>query len=96
VYHAVVVFNGTALELWLDGKLQQSKPSIGTRSTEGFFIGGNARGDAAASQVDGMPSQGYFTGQIARLTLYGMSLDAKTVGALHQAAATLPFFRTGK
>lgn len=90
-YHAVVQFTGSALELWLDGELQDSKPCVGTRSTEGFSIGGNSSGKIAATAVDEMPSEGFFTGQLARIGVYGKSLPASVVGKLYQSASQLPF-----
>lgn len=93
-YHAVVQFTGTALELWLDGELQESKPCVGTRSTEGFSIGANSAGKAVVATVDEMPSEGFFTGRIARLAVYGRSLSAQVVDELYRGASQLPFFKT--
>ncbi|AHF93027.1 hypothetical protein OPIT5_25280 [Opitutaceae bacterium TAV5] len=92
--HAVAQFTGSALELWIDGELQERQPCVGTRSTEGFSIGGNSGGRTAATAVDEMPSEGFFTGRLARLTIYGRSLPESVVKDLHRVARQLPFFET--
>lgn len=95
-YHVVVQFTGSALELWLDGELQERKPCTGTRSTEGFSIGANSSGKVAAAAVDEMPSEGFFTGRLARIAVYGKSLPSSAVEELHRATVQLPFLEAEK
>lgn len=39
-HHAAVTYDGRELRLYLDGRLEAAAPCDGTRSNEGFFIGG--------------------------------------------------------
>ncbi|WP_052361839.1 LamG-like jellyroll fold domain-containing protein [Geminisphaera colitermitum] len=93
-HHVVAVYDGVALTLWLNGERQESKPCLGTRSTEGFAIGGNSAGKVGAATVDGMPGEGFFTGQLVKLTVYGRGLPPQAISQLHQAAARLPFMNS--
>lgn len=90
----MAVYDGVALTLWLNGERQESKPCLGTRSTEGFAIGGNSAGKVGAATVDGMPGEGFFTGQLVKLTVYGRGLPPQAISQLHQAAARLPFMNS--
>jgi hypothetical protein len=68
VYHAVAVFNGTQLTLYLDGKPVGSVPCQGGRTSEGTWLGsfGNAR----------------FCGVILRMNVYNGALNQQQVTAM--------------
>lgn len=83
-YQAIVVFNGQKLSLYLDGKLQESKRCIGSRSTEAFTIGGPPPGgDLVNKTVDELDSDSFFKGKISRLTVYGRALNTNEIEKIY-------------
>jgi hypothetical protein len=92
-YHAVATYDGSDLALYLDGELQEKAPCVGTRSTEGFVIGGTAGSPTVNREIDGLSSEGFFTGQFVKLTIFGGALPGESVRELNRQAALLPFWK---
>ncbi|WP_189515569.1 LamG-like jellyroll fold domain-containing protein [Cerasicoccus arenae] len=91
-YHAVISYNGRELSLYLDGEFQDSIACIGTRSTEGFALGGPAGNPLVTKAVDEMPANGFFTGDMVKFSVYGQAISADEVAILNQNAQLLPFW----
>ncbi|MDP0498084.1 MAG: LamG-like jellyroll fold domain-containing protein [Verrucomicrobiota bacterium JB024] len=91
-YHAVVTYDGRELSLYLDGELQESVPCVGTRSTEGFALGGPAGNPVITKAVDEMPVNGFFTGDLVKFSIFGQALSADQVAELDEVARMLPFW----
>ncbi len=84
-YHSVVTYDAKMLRLYVNGKLAAETPCNGTRSSEGFFIGGlPAERDAV---TDG--GTGRFFGQMLRLTILGRELNEKEIGEIYRRFAIL-------
>lgn len=86
-HHAVITYDSRELFLWLDGELQGSVPCTGTRSSEGFFIGGLPESRDAMTGN----STGRFHGKLIRLSILGRALNANEVAELAKRDARLGF-----
>ena len=77
-HHAAVTYDGRELRLYLDGRLEASAPCDGTRSNEGFFIGGvpeRLRDFAGAGS-------GRFRGTLLRLSIAARALTETEVSQM--------------
>ncbi|PAW77505.1 MAG: hypothetical protein B9S32_10940 [Verrucomicrobia bacterium Tous-C9LFEB] len=93
-YHVTCAFDGEEIRLYLNGKLQGNAKCPGTRSTEGFFIGGTVGSAAVVKEIDGVAADGGFTGQMVRFTLFGQALGEEEIQRLYTTAQLLPFWST--
>lgn len=91
-YHAVITYNGRELSLYLDGEFQDSVACIGTRSTEGFALGGPAGNPLVTKEVDEMPADGFFTGDLVKFSVFGQALSPEAIATLNANAQLLPFW----
>lgn len=87
IHHAAVTYDSRELRLYLDGELQDSAPCDGTRSSEGFFIGGLPEQRDALTGSD----SGRFRGKLLRLSILGRPLSAKEVAELYRRGTQLGF-----
>ena len=77
-HHAAVTYDGRELRLYLDGRLEAAAPCDGTRSNEGFFIGGvpeRLRDFAGAGS-------GRFRGTLLRLSIAARALTESEVARM--------------
>jgi len=96
-HEIVLVFDGKELSLHLDGKLQEAKPCEGTRSSEGFFIGGPFPGSEEVSlAVDGIGQDAFFKGELVRLSLYSRDLNGPEIKDIFARFAAQPFVQNAK
>jgi hypothetical protein len=98
LYQATVIFNGTSLQLYLNGEQQAQVPCFGRRSTEMFVVGGPALPRSVITdkgainpalqqvirEIDGVHESSFYKGLLIRMTLMSRALTADEVYASYQ------------
>jgi len=88
-YDAVIAFDGTSLQLYLNGRLQNSSPCVGTRSSEGFFIGGVPGSRDAMIDAGGNLN---FSGKLLRINISGRPWNDREVKEIYSRMKLMPFW----
>lgn len=84
-YHAAITYDGKNLRLYLNGKLEGEAPCDGTRSNEGFFIGGMPERLREFAKSEG----GRFHGILLRLSIVGRALTDREVAQIAHRATMI-------
>jgi len=87
-YQAVITFNGFELKLYLNGTLQGSSPCTGTRSSEGFYIGGTPTPHAMIN----IPGNLNYNGELLRMTVIGRPWTDNEVHDTYARLKLMPFW----
>ncbi len=90
--HVVLTYDMKTLNMYINGELANSAPCSGTRSCEGFSIGG-AKIDGASKAVDEISGKSLFNGEMLRVSIIGAPMPQSEITAIYQRLRMMPFWK---